>query len=88
MFRETLRLEGTLCRCEVEIRPVCWDIESKDLGCPEMRPHYPEKNEKLLEGLCWDKALGSSPVLLYGEGTRGEPGRRARRHYSCPQVRW
>ena len=52
MFRETSRLEGTLGHCEVGIRPVCRDIESKDLGCPKMRPHYPEKNEKLLEGLC------------------------------------
>lgn len=32
MFRKTSRLEDTLCLCEVEIRPVCWNIESKDLG--------------------------------------------------------
>ena len=38
MFRKTWRLEGTLCLCEVEIRPACWDIESKDLGWPKIRP--------------------------------------------------
>lgn len=32
MFRKTWRLEDTLCLCEVEIRPLCWDIENKDLG--------------------------------------------------------
>ena len=32
IFRKTWRLEDALCLCEVEIRPVCCDIESKDLG--------------------------------------------------------
>lgn len=30
-YRETLRLEGTLYIYEVKMRPVCWDLESRDV---------------------------------------------------------